>query len=182
MSADEARDALAHVAAAQHRIADGLQLPPYFYSSIGLAIAVQVATMGVAISGPLSAAASLASLIGGILVFLLLAGVPLWRFRRLNGAWVDGLASRVVLGTSFLSSLVYALGMCAAAFAGLERAWWAVVASAALTGVAYAWAGRRWWAAYRRNPQGHVPGESLVTSVALVLLAVGFLVLAVLSR
>lgn len=182
MTPDEARDALDQASAARHHMSDGLRLPSYFYSSIGLAIAVQIATMGVAISGPVSPRASFLALMGGIVMFLVLAAVPLWRFRRLNGAWVAGLASRVVLGTSFHSSLVYGLGMCAAAFAGLERAWWAVAASAILTGVGYAWAGQRWWAAYRKDPQGHLPDDSWATTVALVVLAVGFLVLAVLSR
>lgn len=182
MTPDDARDALAQAAAAQHRLVGELRLPSYFYVSIGLAIAVQIATMGVAISGPLSPTASAVGLAGGVVVFLVLAGVPLWRFRRLNGAWVAGLASRVVLGTSFLSSLVYAVGMCAAAFAGLGHVWWAVVVAAILTGVGYAWAGQRWWAAYQRAPQRQLPGDSMATTIALALLAVGFLFLAVLSR
>ncbi|MFD3430544.1 hypothetical protein [Nocardia fluminea] len=98
------------------------------------------------------------------------------RFRRHNGVWIAGLASRAVFGTSALSSLAYGIGLSLAVWAALADRSWLAVPAGVLGGAAYAWSGHRWWAAYRRNPAAHAQAESWWTLLALIGLAVGGLV------
>jgi len=180
MTPGEARDALDQADAARRHMSEALRLPSSFHLSIGVAIAVQVGTLAVALTAGWSSAAAIATAWSGILVFLVVAGVQLWRFRRLNGAWVRALASRAVLGTSTLSSLGYAAGLALAVWAGFAELWWLLVLASIAAGVAYAWAGRHWWASYRRDPRGD--GESRATLIAWVVVAAGALVLVVVGR
>jgi hypothetical protein len=91
----------------------------------------------------------------------LVAVVQLARFRRLNGVWVGGLASRVVGGTATACvDLVRAVAR-RGHVGGFERAWWLVAVCAVAGGVAYALAGRRWVRSYRTAPTVLGRGASL---------------------
>lgn len=172
MTPGEARDALSQAAAARLRMADGLRLPSYFHVSLGAAIAVQVGTTAWGVSGH-SGLLVAAVLVVGIVAFIATAAVQLARFRRLNGAWVGGLASQVVLGMSTVASVVYVAGFAAAVWAGLADQWWLLVLASLACGSGYAWVGRRWWDSYRHDPREPGPGRSTVMLVLTTLLAVG---------
>lgn len=177
MTPEDARDALAQAAASRHRIADGLRLPSYFHVSLGIAVAVQVGTTAWALSG-VSGLWVAAALVVGIVGFLGAAAVQLRRFRRLNGAWVDGLASQVVFGMTTLASVACAAGLSAAVAAGLAGQWWLLVTASVACGAAYAWAGRRWWESYRHDPRE--PGQPhRFVLLMLTLVAIGGLALVV---
>ncbi len=60
---------------------------------------------------------------GGLAVFAAVAGVQLARFRRLNGVWLGGFASRVVLGTATAASVSYAVALAAAIWAAYGDRW-----------------------------------------------------------
>src|SRR4249919_849112 len=96
---------LADAEAMRSELAGSLRLPSWFHASIGAAISVQIGTATYTLATP---GASVLVLVAGLLVFATVAAVQLARFRGLNGVWVGGLASRAVLGTSTLSSIVYA--------------------------------------------------------------------------
>jgi hypothetical protein len=86
--------------------------------------------------------------------------VQLARFRRLNGVWLGGFASRVVLGTGPAASLSYVIALGAAIWAAYDARWWLVALWAIAGGAAYALSGRRWMDAYRARPAVHWRGES----------------------
>jgi hypothetical protein len=174
----EAEFALAEARAARDRMAGKLALPSYFYSSIGAAIAVQIASTALAfgVEPPVAGV----SLIAGLLIFSLAAVLQLARFRRLNGVWLGGLASRVVLGTANLTSAVYATAFAASIWAVLVDAWWLVPITAVCGGAGYAWCGRRWWQSYRNDPDQRRREDSKALLLVLpVLAAVGLAVLLV---
>ena len=54
---------------------------------------------------------ALAIVLGGVALFVLVAAIQLVRFRQLNGVWLGGPASRVVLGTAPAASMSYALAL-----------------------------------------------------------------------
>jgi hypothetical protein len=176
----EARATLADAESARARLASSLLLPSYFCSSIGTAIAVQIGTgaAGIGVQKPWG----LAVLGGGVLVFVLTAGIQLARFRRLNGAWLGGLASQVVLGTAGLASAAYAAAFALATWAALAGAWWLTPIAAVAGGGAYAWAGRRWWRSYQGAPAEHSHGERAVVLAAAAVVAVGGLAVLVALR
>ena len=177
----EAQAAIADAESARTRLASSLRLPSFFYSSIGAAIAVQIGAgaTGVAYQGTWG----MVVLAGGVLVFVVVAAVQLARFRRLNGAWLGGLASQVLLGTAGLASITYAaaFGLATwAAFAG--GAGWLTPIAAVAGGAVYAWSGRRWWRRYQGAPAEHSRGENAVVLAIAVVLALAFLVALVVLR
>jgi hypothetical protein len=175
---DRASLALGDALAARGRFTDALVLPPLFFVSLGVAIAAQLATSAVGIARQDGAGWLL--LVGGWALLALVAGVQLWRFRRRNGAWVSGLAHRVVLGTGDAAAVTYALALGAVVWAALEGAGWVVAGSSLAGGAAYAWSGRRWWQEYRRDPATHArPVPRTVLAFAGGLAAIGAAVLLV---
>ena len=125
------------------------------------AIAVQIATAasGLGDQAPWLIAA-------GVAVFAAVAGVQLARFRRRNGVWLGGFASRVVLGTATAASVSYAIALAAAIWAAYGDRWWLVALWSAAGGAAYALSGRRWMRSYRRDPAARARGESLALARA----------------
>ena len=176
---EEAAAALLDAGSARDQLSHQLVLPSWFYSSIGLAIVVQTATLAVGVADQSPAGIALA--VAGLVPFVLVAAVQLVRFRRLNGVWVGGLASRVVFGGDAAVSTAHLLGMGAAIWAAFEELWWLVGLCAIATGVGYALGGIRWTRSYRGDPAAHSRGESVLLLVVLavplfagaVLLAVG---------
>jgi hypothetical protein len=177
---DEAAAALDGAEASRARLAEGVVLPPWFASSLGAAIAVQIATAAVGIGD--GSPWAWWALGAGLALFVVVGAVQLARFRRANGVWLGGLAGKVVLGTGTLASSSYAVALGAAIWAAFE-AQWALVAVASLAGgAAYALGGVRWLAAYRAAPEAHGRGESAAWLAAVSLAALGGLVLLVLER
>lgn len=181
---DEAAAALTDARSAQQRLATEVAVPSWFSTSLGVAVAVQIATaaVGVAATGhDQPGARSLAVIMAGVVVFLAVAAVQLWRFRQLNGVWLGGFASRVVFGTGMAASLSYGAGLGLALWAAYEEMWVLVALAASAGGVAYAISGRRWVDRYRAAPEANARGESALLLGALVVLAIASLVLLVVS-
>lgn len=177
---EDAAAALAAAETSRARLADGLALPPYFHSSIGAAVAVQIGTAGVEVARDTGWSRVLA--LAGAGVFVATAGIQLLRFRRLNGVRIGGFTSQVVLGTGWLASTSYALGLGGAMWAALAGQWWLVALCAGAGGLAYTLSGRRWLRLYRGDPATHAPGESALWLVAVSALALAGLVLLVVGR
>jgi hypothetical protein len=175
-----AEAALTEAETARDRMAGALVLPPYFYSWLGGAIAVQIGTSTAAFG--LDGGSGALCLAVGLLVFAAVAVDQLVRFRRLNGVWVAGLASRVVLGTATLTSVLYAVAFAAAAWAALTHRWWLVVLAAAYGGTGYAWCGRRWWESYRGDPAQRRRDDSRAVVLILPVLAAAGLVALLIAR
>jgi hypothetical protein len=149
---------LAAAEAARQRLTRSLRLPSWFHTFLGAAIAVQVATAAYGIAEQSGAGLLLVG--AGCLVFLAVALVLLARFRRLNGVWVEGFASRAVLGTSSRSSWVHLAAMGAAIWAAFEGQPWLVGLAAVAGGAGYAASSRLWWQEYLREPATHARAES----------------------
>jgi hypothetical protein len=180
LTPSEAQAAMAEAEDARTRLAGSLHLPSYFYSSIGAAIAVQIGTGATGIAS--QDTRGVVVLAAGVLVFALVAAVQLARFRRLNGAWLGGLASQVLLGTAGLASITYAAAFALAAWAAFAGPGWLTPIAAAAGGAVYAWAGRRWWRSYQGAPAEHSRGEQAVVLVVASVLALSFLVVLVVLR
>src|SRR5665811_1260924 len=130
---EDAAAALVEAEASRTQLAGTLALPSFFYAAIGAAVAVQIATaafggdllggqhLGVVVD---DRAWALAILLGGVALWVLVAAIQLVRFRQLNGVWLGGLASRVVLGTAPAASISYVLALGASAWAAFNRMWW----------------------------------------------------------
>ncbi|MDQ2739459.1 MAG: hypothetical protein M3Y35_12785 [Actinomycetota bacterium] len=176
----EAQAAITDAESARTRLASSLRLPSYFYSSIGVAIAVQIGTGATGIAN--QEISGMVVLTGGVLVFALVAALQLARFRGLNGAWLGGLASQVLLGTAGLASITYVAAFALATWAALVGAGWLTPIAAVAGGAAYAWAGRRWWHSYQGAPAEHSRGEQTVFLVTAAVLALAFLVALVALR
>jgi hypothetical protein len=175
-TAAEASAALLDADAARATMADRITMPSWFFASMGVAIAVQIA----------SAAVSLAEgvpwlIVAGVAVFLATAGVQLVRFRRINGVWLSGFASDVVLGTATAASVSYAAAFAAAIWAAYGNRWWLVALWSAIGGGAYALSGRRWLHRYHADPAAHARGESLVWLFLLIAAAIVGLAVLVLN-
>jgi hypothetical protein len=117
----------------------------------------------------------------GLVMFVAVALVDVVGFRRLNGATVDGLVSRVVLGTGWLSSAMYAAGLGLAVWAGFGELTWLLLAIAVATGAGYAAAGSRWWSAYRADPGRHAQAESWRQLAVVLLVALACVVVLVVA-
>ncbi|HSV41284.1 MAG TPA: hypothetical protein VLI04_21155 [Nocardioidaceae bacterium] len=162
---DEAAAALLDAAAARDQLSHRLALPSWFHTSIAMAIVVQTATTAVGVAD--QSAAGMGLVVAGLVPFVLVAAVQLVRFRRLNGAWVGGLASRVVFGTDAAASTAHLLAVGAAIWAAFEEAWWLVGLCAIAGGVAYSLCGVRWMRSYRGDPASQSRGESALLLTAL---------------
>jgi hypothetical protein len=176
-SAAEAAAALAAADALRDRVARGVAMPSWFAASLGLAITLHIATtaVGVAEGRPWVLAAGLA-------VFAAVAGVQLARFRRRNGLWLGGLATRVVLGAGAAASASYAVALAAAIWAAYAAQGWLVALSSLAGGAAYALSGHRWMRSYRAQPALHARGDSPAWPALLAAAAVAGVALAVLGR
>ncbi|WP_162149351.1 hypothetical protein [Arthrobacter sp. Br18] len=120
--------------------------------------------------------------VAGLVPFVLVAVVQLVRFRRLNGVWVGGFASRVVLGGDAAASTAHLLAMGFAIWAAFEGRWWLLGLCAIAGGVGYAFCGVRWMRSYRGDPAAHSRGESVLLLVALAVLLLAGAVLLVGAR
>jgi hypothetical protein len=172
----EATVALLDAEAARATLAGRIATPSWFFASMCLAITVQIATTaaGLGAGAPWSVAAGLA-------VFAAVAAVQLARFRRANGVWLGGFASRVVLGTSTAASVSYTVALAAAIWAAYADQWWLVALWSAAGGAAYALSGGRWIRSYRGDPAAHARGESLAWLVLAAAVALSGLALLVLD-
>src|SRR4051794_15442349 len=94
----DASAALLDAAAAREHLAAAIVLPSFFFTSLAIAVAVQIMTtaLGVTVHTTPAGVALGAGLVG----FCVVAAVQLVRFRRLNGVWVGGIASRIVFGSA----------------------------------------------------------------------------------
>jgi hypothetical protein len=171
-TAAEAAAALSDAEATRAALARGIVTPSWLFSSIAVAIAVQIAAtaVGFGIASPWL-------VIAAQVPFAAVSGVQLARFRRLNGVWLGGFASRVVLGTGTLAWVSYAAAVSAAVWAAYGSHWWLVGLCALAGGGAYALSGRRWMRTYRAEPAVHGRGESAAWLAALTLTAVACLAL-----
>jgi hypothetical protein len=171
---------LAAAEGARQRLAAALRLPSWFHTSLGVAVAVQIGAAAYGIEG--QTGQRMLVLVAGCLVFLAVAGVQVARFRRLNGVRVDGLVSRAVMGTSNLSSVVYAAGFAGAVWAAFEgQPWWAAAAAVG-GGTGYAASAHLWWRGYQADPAVHARAESRATVLGYGLLTLAGLVLLVALR
>jgi hypothetical protein len=169
-----AQAALRDAESSRARLAAGVALPSWFFASMAVAIAAQIATVAAALGDGAGWPLAL-----GLAFFAAVAGVQLARLRRLNGVWLGGFASRVVLGTGAAASASYAVALTAAIWAGYAERWWLVALASIAGGAAYALAGRRWLRAYRGDPAAHARGESAAWLALLAVPAVAGLVLLV---
>lgn len=175
-TAAEASAALADAEAARAGLADAIATPSWFFTSMSVAIATQIATTAVAFG-----VGAVWLLEAGLAFFGIVAGAQLARFRRRNGVWLGGFASRVVLGTGTAASLSYAVALGAAIWAAYDSRWALVALWSVAGGAAYALGGRRWMHAYRGEPDVHGRGESVGWLALLALVAVAGLVLLLLD-
>jgi hypothetical protein len=171
-TAAEASAALIDAEASRAALAEGIHTPSWFFASMGVAIAVQIATTAVGLGAEMPWV-----LVAGLVAFGAVAAIQLARFRRCNGVWLGGLASRVVLGTGTGASVSYVIALAAAIWAAYAELWWLVALWSILGGAAYALSGRRWLRAYRAQPDVHGRGESALWLALLGLAAVAGLVL-----
>jgi hypothetical protein len=179
-TAEEASAALLDAEATRASLAGQIATPSWFFSSLGVAIATQIATVAVGLGDKHALGAGEVAtpwLVGlGVAVFAAMAGVQLARFRRLNGVWLGGFASRVVLGTATAASVSYPISLGAAIWAAYGERWWLMALWSLLGGAAYALSGRRWMQTYRGDPAAHARGESLACLALMAAAAVGGLV------
>ena len=184
-TAEEAAAALLEAEGTRATLADQIATPSWCFTSLGVAIAIQIATVAVGLgekpaldAGELGAPWLVAA---GVAVFAAVAGVQLARFRRLNGVWLGGFASRVVLGTATAAAVSYPLALGAAIWAAYGERWWLVALWSLVGGAAYALSGRRWMHTYRSDPAARARGESLAWLALVTAAAVGGLVLLALN-
>lgn len=156
-TAAEASAALTEAEASRATLAHGIATPSWFFTSMSAAVAAQIATTAVGLGADVPWVMA-----AGLALFAAVAGMQLARFRRLNGVWLGGLASRVVLGTGIPASTSYAIALGAAIWAGYDARWWLVALWSTAGGAAYALSGRRWLRTYRALPAAHGRGESAV--------------------
>jgi hypothetical protein len=174
-TAAEAAAALSAAESSRAGLAGRIVTPSWFFTSMGVAIAVQIATTAAGLGN-----GDGVGLAAGLALFAVVAGVQLARFRRVNGVWLGGFASRVVLGTGTAASVSYAIALATAIWAATGAHWWLVALCSASGGAAYALSGRRWMRTYRAAPAVHGRGESALWLALLLLVAVaGLVVLAI---
>jgi len=179
-SAAEASTALNDAEASRTTLAQRIVAPSWFFTSIGVAVAAQIASCAVGVGA--TSPGTLAALVAGIVALAAVAGVQLTRFRRLNGVWVGGFVSRVVLGTGALASASYAITSVAAILAAFDSQWWLVAIWSTIGGAAYALSGRRWLSVYRAEPARHAQAESAVWFGVMAVAALAGLALLLIYR
>jgi hypothetical protein len=174
--AEEAAAVLADAETSRAELTDGLALPSLFYGSLGVAIAGQIATTAVGIA--LQSIWALLAIAAALVLFGLVAGIQLARFRRLNGVWIARFATRAVFGNDTATSTCYSLALAASIWAAFSGAWWLVAVSSIAGGLAYALCVRRWWFNYQEDPAPYGRAESTVwLAVIGVLVLVGLVLL-----
>lgn len=177
---DDPRAALAAADHASRQLTTGLRLPAGFTPVFATAVAVQLGTAAYGIAA--QTVTGLAIVLAGLAVFLGVAALILWQFRRINGVTVDGFASQIVLVSGAGSSLVYLGALGAGIWAAFDSRWWLVAVAAAAGGVGCALGTLRWWRTYRHAPASHARGVTPRQLGALAVLAcVGFATLLVFS-
>jgi hypothetical protein len=179
-TAEEASAALRDAEGSRARLAHSIAVPSWFFTSMGAAVGLQMATTALGLGD--DARWARGALVAGLAVLLAVSGVQLSRFRRLNGVWLGGFASRVVLGTGTAASASYAVTATLAIWAALAGRWWLVAPASLAGGAAYALSGRLWLRSYRSEPARHSRGEPAVWLVALAIAALAGLALLVLER
>ena len=179
LPSDPAGD-LAAADVARQRLAASLRLPPWFHTSLGVAVAIHIGAAAYGIAD--QSGSGMLVLFAGCLPFVAVAWVQVVRFCRLNGVRVAGLVSRAVLGTSTWASLAEAAGLAGAAWAALEGHPWVAGLAAVAGGAGYAASAHRWWLGYQEDPAGHARAESVPTLVGYGLLAVVAIVVLVTLR
>lgn len=177
---DEAAATLADAEATRADLAGRLVLPSLFHASIGAAVAVQIASAAVGLAADTTRTPLV--LLAGLAVFAVVAVIQLVRFRRLNGVWIGGLASRVVFGTGQAASTSYVVALGASIWAGLDHTWWLVCLCSVAGGLGYALSGRQWLRRYRGDPAEHARAESTAWLVVVGVLALAGLLLLVTNR
>jgi len=175
-TAAEASTALTDAEASRAALAGGIAIPSWFFTSLGAAIALQIGTTAAG-----AVAVTVWLLVGGVAVLAAVAGVQLARFRRLNGVWLGGFASRVVFGTGTVASVSYAAALGGAIWAAYGSRWWLAGLFSLAGGGAYALSGRRWLRTYRAEPAVHARGESAAWLAALGVVAAAGLALLLLN-
>src|SRR5262245_50432977 len=121
-TAAEASAALSDAEASRAALAGRIVTPSWLFSSIGAALAVPIATTAIGFG-----VGSWWLVVAGLVPFVVTAGVQLARFRRLNGVWLGGFASRVVLGTGTFASVSCTAALAAAIWAAYGSRWALVV-------------------------------------------------------
>src|SRR3954470_835191 len=90
-TAEEASSALLDAEATRATLADHIATPSWFFVSLGVAIAVQIAAVAVGLGDkPALGAGEVDApwlVTAGVALFAAVAGAQLARFRRLNGVW-----------------------------------------------------------------------------------------------
>jgi hypothetical protein len=151
----EAAAALGDAEAARAAIARRVSAPPWYAGSMAATIALQIAATAVGLgTGRAWVVAA------GVALFAVVAVVQLARFRRRNGVWLGGFASRAVLGTDASASSAYVVALGAATWAAFEDRWWLVALCSLAGGAAYALCGVRWLRRYQAEPAARARGES----------------------
>lgn len=169
-------EALKAADAARTRLAASLTVSAWFFTSLAAAIAVHLGLTAVGL-----AEGEPQLVVVGTGVFVVVAAVQVWMLRRRTGVWVGGFVSRVVLGSAHLSGFAYAVGLATSIWAASASRWWLVATCAVAAGAAYAWAGRRWLAHYHAAPAKHARAESVVAVAGLAVVALGGLVMLLVS-
>jgi hypothetical protein len=178
---DDPQAALAAADAASRRLTAGMRLPGGTYPLFAGAVAVQLGTAAYGIAA--QTVAGLGVVLAGLALFFGVAAILLHRFRRLNGASVDGLATQIVFASGGISSLVYLGALAAGIWAAFAAQWWLVALAAVLGGIGCAIGIRIWWRGYRHDPAAHARGTTPRVLAALAVAAcVGFVVLMVVGR
>lgn len=155
---EEASVALNAAETSRAALAARLELPTFFYGSIGMCVTVQIATASIGLAVDRGWARALLG--AGVLLFCVVAAIQLARFRRLNGVWVGGIASRMVAGTANAASLSYGAAAFVSIWSAFGHRWWLVAIASSTGGLAYVLSGQHWLRAYRADPATHSRGES----------------------
>lgn len=172
--------ALALADQTRQRLSTGLRLPTGMHPALAAAVTVQIGTAAYGVAS--QTVVGLVVALAGVAVFLGVAALTLYQFKRINGVRVDGLASQLILGTGTASTLVYMCAFAAATWAAFDSRWWLVVVASLAGGVGYAFGALRWWHAYREHPAAHAGGASPRVLAALAVVAGLGLVVLVLAR
>jgi hypothetical protein len=178
-SPDDPEATLAAAEQSRARLVADIALPAGYETAMGIAIAVQIAAAAVGLTVDEAWAGPLVLL--GVAVFVGVAAVQLARFRALNGVWLGGFASHVVLGTAAAASVAYAAALFGALAAASQEQWWLIGLLSIAGAVGYVASGRRWMDRYRGDPATHGPGETIMWLLSITALAVSGYVLLVIN-